>query len=89
MANGRRMSRTPRVFFILLAALLLAGGVSATAKDWADGVSQMVLSIAPDWNSSKGRLQLFQREGKGWKAVSPAVPVLYGRNGLALSLIHI
>ena len=83
MANGRRMSRTPRTFFALLAVLLLGAGYRATAKDWADGVSQMVLSIAPDWNSSKGRLQLFQREGKGWKAVSAAVPVLYGRNGLA------
>src|SRR5207248_11155373 len=47
-------------------------------------VKQLIVSIAPDWNSSQGRLQLFEREvGGDWKAASDAWPVLYGRNGLA------
>ena len=46
-------------------------------------VRQLVLSLAPTWDSSSGRLQCFEKEGKAWKAVGPAWPVLYGKNGLA------
>ncbi len=46
-------------------------------------VRQLIVSIAPDWDSSTGKLQRFDRTGDEWKAASPAVPVLYGRNGLA------
>jgi len=45
---------------------------------------QLIVSIAPGWDSSQGRLQLFEKDDAGnWKAVSDAWPVLYGRNGLA------
>lgn len=44
---------------------------------------QLVVSVAPDWNSKNGRLQCFERTGSGWKPALPAWPVLYGRNGLA------
>lgn len=47
-----------------------------------DGVRQLVVSVAPTWDSNKGKLQRFERSGKEWKAVAPPVPVLYGKNGL-------
>ena len=54
----------------------------------ADGVpadcSQLIVAIAPDWNSMRGKLQLFDRpRGGQWTASSAAVPVLFGKNGLA------
>ena len=48
-----------------------------------DGVKQLVVSIAPEWDASTGRLQCFERSGSGWKPATTAWPVLYGKNGLA------
>jgi L,D-peptidoglycan transpeptidase YkuD (ErfK/YbiS/YcfS/YnhG family) len=47
------------------------------------GVKQVIVSIAPGWDSPTGHLQLFERSSEGWKGSSPPVPVLYGKNGLA------
>ena len=53
----------------------------------ADGVpgncSQLVVAIAPDWNSMRGQLQRFERIQGNWMAVSAPIPVLFGKNGLA------
>jgi len=65
--------------FALFLALALAGPARALDR----GVDQLIVSIAPTWNSSVGRLQLFERDGKGWRAVSAPMRVLYGKNGLA------
>ncbi len=50
------------------------------------GIQQLVVSLAPTWDSVNGRLQCFERDGAGWKPVAPAWPVLYGKNGLAWGL---
>lgn len=47
-----------------------------------DGVQQIVVAIAPGWDSPSGKLQRFERSGAGWKAVAPPVGVLFGRQGL-------
>lgn len=65
--------------FLLLLSLTLA--THAFALD--GNVAQLVVSIAPGWNSSQGKLQLFERDGKGWKPASQPVRVLYGKQGLA------
>jgi L,D-peptidoglycan transpeptidase YkuD (ErfK/YbiS/YcfS/YnhG family) len=54
----------------------------------ADGVpgecSQLILGLAPDWNSMHGKLQLFERtRGGDWAAITGPFPVLFGKNGLA------
>ena len=47
-------------------------------------VRQLILSIAPDWSSSQGMLQRYERgTGGQWKKVGDAVTVLYGKHGLA------
>jgi L,D-peptidoglycan transpeptidase YkuD (ErfK/YbiS/YcfS/YnhG family) len=49
-----------------------------------DDCTQLVLGVAPDWNSMRGELQLFERSTGGkWTPVAPAVPVLFGKKGLA------
>lgn len=67
----------------LVFALLLALCVAARAEPLDSSVRQLIVSIAPDWNSSTGKMQRFERAEKGWRAVSPPVPVLFGRSGLA------
>ncbi|MGB8354429.1 MAG: L,D-transpeptidase family protein [Chthoniobacteraceae bacterium] len=69
----------------LLICALTAVAFSSMA--WAGGldsnVRQLVVSIAPDWNTDMGKLQMFERSAGGeWKAVSKPWPVLYGKNGL-------
>lgn len=77
----RRMILGPGLRRFLLAAFAILPGSAALALDRS--AAQLVVSIAPDWNSSKGKLQLFERDGKKWRAVSPPVRVLYGAKGLA------
>jgi len=54
----------------------------------ADGVpddcTQLIVAIAPTWNSTRGELKLFERpRGGDWHAVAGPFPVLFGKNGLA------
>ncbi len=74
----------PRGIKVAVAALgLFAVLPRASAAGIDPGVKQLVVSIAPTWDSMNGRLQCFERDGAGWKAVGDAWPVLYGKNGLA------
>jgi L,D-peptidoglycan transpeptidase YkuD (ErfK/YbiS/YcfS/YnhG family) len=65
-----------------LAVLLLAVLGRAWGAGLDPGVRQLIVSVAPGWDASTGRLQLFERAGDGWKASAPPVAVLYGKNGL-------
>jgi L,D-peptidoglycan transpeptidase YkuD (ErfK/YbiS/YcfS/YnhG family) len=72
----------------ILRTVLIAMAVMALSNARADGVpndcSQLIMAIAPDWNSMRGQMQLFERSnGRGWSAVTSPVPVLFGKNGLA------
>ena len=69
------------MFRLLPLLLVFALATRAGAIDAATG--QLALSIAGGWNSSSGRMQLFERDGRGWRAVAPPWRVLYGKNGLA------
>ena len=64
----------------LLLALVLTA--NTFAGEIGGDVQQLIVSIAPSWDSSTGRLQLFEREGRGWKAAGAPWSVLYGRTGL-------
>src|SRR6188508_2268982 len=70
-----------RRFLLLVAPLLLSNGYAAGVPD---NCTQLIVGLAPDWNSMRGQLQLFERApGANWTAVAPPVPVLFGKNGLA------
>ncbi|HEY2798977.1 MAG TPA: L,D-transpeptidase family protein [Chthoniobacterales bacterium] len=68
---------------ILVLALLLLTS-SARAAGLPNDCEQLILAVAPDWDSSQGSLQRFERsDGGSWKRVGEAVPVLFGKKGLA------
>ncbi len=68
-----RLNTTAR----LLICILLLLPFSTLAAE------QLIVSIAPEWDSTQGTLQRFEKQGGAWKAVGKPWPVLYGRNGLA------
>ncbi len=65
------------------AVVSLALFTTAHAEGIDPNVKQLIVSIAPTWDSMTGRLQCFERAGNGWRPVTDAWPVLYGKNGLA------
>jgi len=79
MRNGIRGIK--RGFALAGIAAFFLGRTWAAGID--SGVKQLIVSIAPGWDSPTGHLQLFDRSSEGWKASGQPVPVLYGKNGLA------
>jgi len=68
--------------------IFFAGAIAVMSGAHGAGIpadcSQLIVAIAPDWNSMRGRLQLFERSHGGmWSAVTSPVSVLFGKNGLA------
>src|SRR5438445_10658102 len=45
--------------------------------------AQLIVALAPDWNSAHGRLYLLAKGGDKWQSQAGPVPVLFGKNGLA------
>ncbi|MGC3991798.1 MAG: hypothetical protein QM796_19315 [Chthoniobacteraceae bacterium] len=58
---------------------LLLGSHLLLAAD----ASQLVVGIAPDWNSMHGQLWLCERKGDAWQVAQGPFDVLFGKNGLA------
>jgi L,D-peptidoglycan transpeptidase YkuD (ErfK/YbiS/YcfS/YnhG family) len=59
-------------------------GRDATADRVPDECTQLILGIAPAWDSMRGELRLFERSpGGDWSAVAGPFPVLFGKNGIA------
>jgi L,D-peptidoglycan transpeptidase YkuD (ErfK/YbiS/YcfS/YnhG family) len=69
-----------RVLGWLVLALMMAGRVFG--GELGSDVKQLIVSVAPSWDSNTGRLQCFERVGDGWKPATAAWSVLYGKNGL-------
>jgi len=62
--------------------ILLAGGSYAAGVP--DDCTQLIVGIAPDWNSMRGHLQLFERtSGGAWTPLASATRVLFGKSGVA------
>jgi L,D-peptidoglycan transpeptidase YkuD (ErfK/YbiS/YcfS/YnhG family) len=68
---------------VLVPALLLMAS-SAHAAGVPNDCEQLIVGLAPTWNSIWGELQRFERSGGGpWRRVGGQAPVLFGKNGLA------
>src|SRR5215831_3404039 len=64
--------------------ILIASAAVAYGAGVPDDCTQLIVGIAPDWNSGRGHLQRFERtSGSDWAPVAPPVPVLFGKKGLA------
>ena len=75
---GKLISRGIALGLWLLLSNAHADGVPADCR-------QLIVSIAPNWDSMRGHMQLFEqsRAGASWTKKGPAVPVLFGKHGLA------
>jgi L,D-peptidoglycan transpeptidase YkuD (ErfK/YbiS/YcfS/YnhG family) len=78
-----RLSPTNLARFTVLAVTLILFNPAHAAAQLGSEVRQLIVSVAPGWNSTTGKLQLFERSGGGWKATGAEWPVLYGKSGLA------
>jgi L,D-peptidoglycan transpeptidase YkuD (ErfK/YbiS/YcfS/YnhG family) len=74
----------PALRGLVLPALLLLSASSARAAGVPPDCEQLIVAIAPNWDSMHGVLRRFERsDGGPWRAVSQPASVLFGKNGLA------
>ena len=69
----------------IAAAAILLPALAGAADPLAE-TTQLIVVTAPDWDSSRGVLERYERLQRGtpWRLVGMRVPVMLGRNGLAL-----
>jgi L,D-peptidoglycan transpeptidase YkuD (ErfK/YbiS/YcfS/YnhG family) len=75
--------RMPIFRYLSICSLMLLGGVA-----YGDGVpadcTQLIVGMAPTWDSMRGELRLFERQrGGDWVPVAGPFAVLFGKNGVA------
>jgi L,D-peptidoglycan transpeptidase YkuD (ErfK/YbiS/YcfS/YnhG family) len=69
--------------YFSICSLMLVGAV-AYGDGVPDDCTQLILGIAPSWDSMRGELRLFERSRDGdWAPVVGTFPVLFGKNGVA------
>lgn len=76
------------MFKLLVRHAIVSGLFLLVSNARADGVpadcTQLIVSVAPGWDSTRGELRLFERaRGGPWVSASEPIPVLYGKNGVA------
>ena len=70
-----------------IVALVVSSGYAAGVPD---DCTQLIVGTGPDWNSMRGQMQLFERAAGGkWEATGPSWPVLFGKQGLAMSTLTV
>jgi L,D-peptidoglycan transpeptidase YkuD (ErfK/YbiS/YcfS/YnhG family) len=68
----------------VLGLALLSMASSAHAAGVPGDCEQLIVGLAPDWNSMRGELERFERSASGpWRRVGGPTPALFGKNGLA------
>src|SRR5437773_12016742 len=77
-----------RMCMSIVRGVVVGMAMTVASSVHADGVaadcSQLIVGVAPDWNSMRGKLELFERSrGESWTAMAPAVPGLFSKEGLA------
>jgi L,D-peptidoglycan transpeptidase YkuD (ErfK/YbiS/YcfS/YnhG family) len=57
---------------------------NARAEGVPEDCTQLIVAVAPGWDSMRGQLQLFERaHGGQWSPASTPVPCLFGKSGVA------
>lgn len=75
-----------------LAVLICLAGCQAqmqvSPRTLLDSSAQLVVVITPDWTSTTGTMQRFERRTptSEWRSLDPAIPVVVGRTGIAWGL---
>jgi len=70
-----------RSLVLSIALSLVASNARAAALPQDCG--QLIVGIAPDWNSMRGQLYLLEKTGDNWRLEAQPVSVLFGKKGLA------
>ncbi|MBV8378969.1 MAG: L,D-transpeptidase family protein [Verrucomicrobia bacterium] len=76
-------SQRLRPFTLLLAVLTIFPFASDGEDRLNPSVSQLVVGVAPTWDSMTGQIQRFDKTEEGWRPAGPPVPVLFGKDGVA------
>ena len=88
-ARPGRATRMRLATTLALVACTLAGcahrAPQAADGGWRDA-RQLVLVTTANWDAPAGRLQRFERDGEGWRALGAPVAVTVGRSGSAWGL---
>ncbi|CAN5512272.1 L,D-transpeptidase family protein [soil metagenome] len=76
------------MFYAILRCFATVVAISLVSSARAAGVpedcTQLLVGVAPDWNSMRGELRIHEREGGGaWTQQGRSIPVLFGKSGLA------
>ena len=78
MLNVKPRSQVSLCSFVMCLFMLL--GIQTFAEGVPDDCTQLMLGIAPTWDSMRGELRLFERpRGGDWKVVAGPFPVLFGK----------
>ena len=73
-----------RLFHFCALLWALTSCAEAQVAPLGADVRQLLVSIAPDWDASAGKLLALERTAEGgWKPALGPIPVLFGKNGLA------
>jgi L,D-peptidoglycan transpeptidase YkuD (ErfK/YbiS/YcfS/YnhG family) len=76
-----------RFLVSLFTLLFAAAGMARAAESLPSNVRQLVVTVAPNWNTMRGKLLTLEKTPEGdWKPALGPVPVLLGKNGLAWGL---
>ena len=75
-------------FMSILSRSLICWLAMLGTNAYTDGVpedcSQLIVAVAPTWDSARGELRLFERSpGGNWDAVSGSLPGPFGKRGVA------
>ena len=83
LAAFKRGSMIGRPHWLLVVAVVAVLVVTREASVSAaeDECHQMLLVVVPDWTSTRGMLDRYEREGGDWIRVGTRVPVTIGRSG--------
>ena len=87
--QGQYISRAKRdvicgIFPLVAFAALLSLAPAAPGADHLDPeTGQLIVGIAPSWDSMHGKLWRLDRHGSDWQSAGAPVPVLFGKHGLA------
>ena len=87
--NGPALALRVGLTALLLAALPAPGAAKpSAASPIPPATRQLLVALADDWDQTSGSLALFERPAPGaaWKPVVRALPVRFGRTGMAWGL---
>ena len=65
----------------IIGLILLAVSSHLPALD--PSIARLAVSVGSRWDATSGKLQLFERDGREWRAAWAPFRVLYGKSGLA------